>query len=365
MFIHNGKISVRQVRLLLILQMFNISVLLLPRIAAYQAGVDGYFLPLAALPFTLIYVLMIIALTSRFQGDSLVEFAPKIVPIPIARLIALAFLIKIIISAGLELRMFGEMISEVMLPKTPLAVIMITLLFTAAYLVKSGIEATGRTAELLIYFVFIPLAIVLGLIVVKTDYYELLPVFQTDGKDFIKGAYYISLTYAPIEFMILMAGLMKKQNGAGKACLWAVVITAFIQTIVVMMTYTAIGMEDSKRYIWPVLTLMQSIEFPGSFVENQEILMMTSWVLSVFMYVASGLFFASFLISRSFRFKRENISVLPLVPVIYFVAMIPDSLINTYKYYIAFQRNFGIWFLFPVPCVLWLIAKLRKAGEST
>lgn len=365
MFIHNGKISVRQVRFMLILQMFNISVLLLPRIAAYQAGVDGYLLPLAALPLTLIYSLVIVALTNRFKGDSLVEFIPKIVPKAIGRLIVFAFFLKIIITTGLELRMFGEMISEVMLPKTPLAVIMISLLFTAAYLVKSGIEAAGRTAELLVFFVFIPLAIVLGLIVVKTDYYEILPIFQSDAKSMIRGAYYISLTLSPIEFMLLMAGLMKDQQKTKKACIWAVIIITLIQIIVVMMTYTAIGMEETKRYIWPVLTLMQSIEFPGSFVENQEILMMTSWVLSVFMYVASGLFFSGFLISRSFKFERENISVLPLVPVIYFVAMIPDSLINTYKYYIAFQRNFGIWFLFPIPCLLWLIAKLRKAGDNS
>ncbi len=365
MFIHNGEISVRQVRFMLILQMFNISVLLLPRIAAYQVGVDGYLLPLAALPLVLIYALVIIALTNQFKGDSLVEFIPKILPKSIGRLIIFAFLIKIIISIGLELRMFGEMISEVMLPKTPLAVIMITLLLTAGYLVKSGIEATGRTAELLVYFVFIPLAIVLGLIIVKTDYYELLPIFQSDAKSIVKGAYYISLTFAPMEFMLLLAGLMKKQEKANKACIWAVIITILIQTLVVMMTYTAIGMEESKRYIWPVLTLMQSIEFPGSFVENQEVLMMTSWVLSVFMYVASGLFFSGFLISRSFGFKRENISILPLIPIIYFVAMIPDSLINTYKYYVAFQRYFGVWFLFPIPCLLWLIAKLRKAGDNS
>ncbi|MDF2613479.1 MAG: spore germination protein [Clostridia bacterium] len=363
MFSHNGKISVRQVEILLILQMFNTSILLLPRIAANHAGRNGYMLPIAALAFGFIYLFCITTLTNRFKGDTIVEFLPKIVAKPIAYLVLALFVVKIIITTGLEIRMFGEMVSQVMLPKTPIEVIILTMLLTTAYLVKSGIEATARMGEILLYFIFLPLVIVFALIVVKADYKQLLPLFETDLMSIGKGAFVISLSFMPIEFMLILAGLMKKQEKTRQAVLIALLAIAVIETIVVILTYVGIGANESKRQIWPVLTLMQSVQFPGSLIENQEILMMTSWVFSIYMYISSGIYFSSLMVSRALKVRRENIFILPVIPIIYFVSIFPESLIDAYKYYMSFQYSFGIWFLVPIPIVFILIAKIRKVGN--
>lgn len=359
MFTHNGKISVRQVTLLLILQMFNMTTLILPKIATDLVGRNGYLLPIVALIFGYIYVCCIIGLTKNFPGDTLVEFAPKIVPKFVASIIIIAFAIKIIITTGLELRMFGEMIVQIMLPKTPIVVIILTMLLTAAYLVKSGMEATGRMGEILIYFVCIPLGIVFFKILLGTDYKQVMPFFQTNLKQIGWGGYYISLSFMPIEFMLLLTGLMQKPKKAKRATLTAVVIIAVLEALIILLTICSIGLGEVRRQIWPVLTLMQSIQNAGSIIQNQEILMMTGWIFSVFMYISSGLYFTSLIGSRSLKFKRENVFVLPLIPIIYFVAVWPKSLVQTYDYYIAFQRYFGIWFLIPVPLLLWLIMKGR------
>ncbi len=363
MFSHNGKISVRQVEILLILQMFNTSILLLPRIAANHVGRNGYILPIAALAFGIIYLYAITSITNRFKGDTLVEFTPKILPGVIAYGVIGLFALKILITTGLEIRMFGEMVSQVMLPNTPLPVIILTMLLTTAYLVKSGIEATARMAEILIYFIFIPLVIVLTFIVVKADYKQLMPFFETDAVSIGKGAFFISLSFMPIEFMLILSGLMKKQEKSRQAMFIALIAIAVIECIVIVLTYVGIGVNEAQRQIWPILTLMQSVQFPGSWIENQEIFMMTSWVFSIYMYISSGVYFTSLIASRSFKFKRENIFILPIIPIIYFVAIFPQSLIDAYKYYITFQYSFGIWFLVPVPVILLLIAKVRKVGN--
>lgn len=363
MFSHNGKVSVRQVEILLVLQMFNTSILLLPRIAANHAGRNGYILPIVAIVFGMIYLFSITALTNKFKGDTIVEFTPKIVAKPIAYCIVGLFAVKIMITTGLEIRMFGEMVSQVMLPKTPIEIIILTMLLTTAYLVKSGIEATARMGEILLYFIFIPLVIVLALIVLKADYKQLMPFFETDIMSVGKGAFIVSLSFMPIEFMLILAGLMKKQEKSRQAIFIALIAVAVIETIVIILTYVGIGVNESKRQIWPVLTLMQSIQFPGSLIENQEILMMTSWVFSIYMYISSGLYFTSLIGSRTFKFKRENVFILPIIPIVYFIAILPESLVQAYKYYISFQYNFGIWFLLPIPLVLLLIAKMRKVGN--
>lgn len=364
MFSHNGKVSVRQVEILLILQMFNTSILLLPRIAANHVGRNGYILPIVSLVFGLIYLYVITGITNRFKGDTIVEFMPKILPKAISHIIIGVFIVKILIGTGLEIRMFGEMISQIMLPTTPLPVIILVMLLTTAYLVKSGVEATARMAEVLMYFIFIPLTIVLAFIVAKADYKQLMPFFETDVLSVGRGAYYISLSFMPIEFMLVLAGLMKKQEKSRRAVLVALIIIAVIEAIVIVLTYIGIGVNEASRQMWPVLTLMQSVQFPGSWIENQEVFMMTSWIFSIYMYICSGLYFTSLMASRSFKFKRENVFILPIIPVVYFISIFPKSLVDAYKYYITFHYQFGIWFLLPVPIILWLIAKMRKAGNA-
>lgn len=360
MYTHNARISVHQAKLMLILQMFNTSILILPRVAARQAGHDGYLLPIVAFFIGAIYIYTLSALTIRFSGETIVEFMPKIVTKPISVIICVLFAIKLIISSGLELRMFSEMISQVLLPRTPIEVIILIMLFAIAYLIKSGIEATGRMAEVLIYFVFIPLIVVLSLVVVKTDYKQVMPFFTAQPVEALKGAYYTSLTFLPLEFLLMLGAMLKKPKKIKRIAFWAIGIIAVIETIVIVLTFTGVGVIETTRQIWPVITLMENIQLPGSFVENQEILMMSWWVLSIYMYVGGGIYFASQIFSELMHFERENVTVLPLLPVVFLVAIFPGSLVESYKYFIAFQGKYGIWFLFIIPLFLLLIAKVRR-----
>ena len=364
MFSHNGKISTRQVTILLVLQMFNINVLLLPKLSTYYVGRNGYILPIVAIIIGILYVYCITILTMKFPNMTLVELTKSILPDWLAYILLIIFTIKILVGTGLELRMFGEMISQVMLPKTPIMVIMGIMLLTASYLVKSGIESTARMGEVLVYVIFIPLIIVFIVIAVKADYRELLPFFQTNIESVGIGALNISFSFIPLEFLLMMTGLMEKPKKARKVGILAIVIVGILESIIILLTIAEIGLGETQRQIWPVIALMQSIGLNNSVVENQEVLMMVGWVLSIFMYLSSGLYFASLIGSRSCRFKRENVFVLPLVPIILFIAIWPRSLVQAYNWYLSFQYYFGIWFLIPIPLILLLIAKIRRLGSE-
>lgn len=364
MYTHNASISVHQAKILLVLQMFNMSIIMLPRIASKTAGHDGYMLPIVAFVIGSIYIWVITALIDRFRGEGIVDFAPRIVSKPIGILICTLFVIKLIVSAGLELRMFAEMIAQVLLPNTPLAVIVLVMLFTVYYLIKSGVEATGRMAEVLVYFVFVPLVAILSLIVIKTDYKQLLPIFQSEPEGFLRGAYYVSLTFVPLEFLLVLGAMISKPSKIRGICFFAVGVISVIEVIIIILTFTGIGTLETANQLWPVLTLMESVQLPGSFVENQEILMMVWWVLSIYMYVSGGIYVASHVVSRMAKFQRENVTVIPLLPIVFFIAMAPGSLVESYQYFVKFQGIYGPIFLFIIPVLLLIIAKIRKVGQE-
>ena len=362
MYTHNAKISVRQAKVLLILQMFNMSMLILPRIAGRMAGHDGYLLPIIAFGFGTIYVWSIVSLLERFPGEGLDTIAPKLISKWIGLLLVGLFIIKVIIGAGLEVRMFAEMVSQVLLPKTPLPIIILILLFAVHYLIKSGLEASGRMGEVVAYFVFIPLIFVFGVLAIKADYKQLMPFFTARIEGVLGGAYLVSMTFMPLEFILIIGNLVSKPHKLKSISLYAIGVISIFEIILIALTFTGVGVMTTTRQVWPVLTLMQSIQLPGSFVENQEILMMCWWIMSVYMYISGAMYVASLTISRLAHFNRQNVTVLPLIPIVFFISMLPGSLAESYNYLVGFNSTVGPIFLFIVPLVLYILSKIRRIG---
>lgn len=362
MYTHNANISMRQTKLLLILQMFNMSMLILPRIAGKMAGHDGYLLPIVGFVLGAIYIWSITALLKRFPNEGIDTIAPKVLTKWIGILVVILYVIKLLVSAGFEVRMFAEMVSQVLLPKTPLPVIILILLFAVYYLIKSGIEACGRMAEVVIYFVFVPLVFILCLVLIKTDFKQLMPFFTARPKGVLAGAYYVSMTFMPLEFLLIIGCLVNKRGQLRPSCMTAIGVISVIEIALIALTFTGVGMVTSTKQLWPVLTLMQSIQLPGSFVENQEIFMMCWWIMSVYMYISGAMYVASLTLSRLIHFHRQNVTVLPLIPIVFFISMLPSSLSESYTYLVRFNGQIGIFFLFILPLVLLIIAKLRKIG---
>ena len=362
MYTHNAKISIRQTKLLLILQMFNMSMLIIPRIAAEIAGHDGYLLPIFGFCIGSVYIYLISKLLDRFPGEGLDTIAPKVMSKWIGLLIVAVYILKLLISAGLEIRLFAEMVSQVLLPQTPLPVIILLLLFTVYYLIKSGLEASGRMAEILAYFVFVPLIFILLLVLIKPDYGQLLPILQSRPRSLAIGAYYISITFMPLEFILIIGALVNKPSKVRKVCLYAIGTISVLEIIIIALTFIGVGVATSSTQIWPVLTLMQSIQLPGSVLENQEILMMSWWIMSIYMYISGSLYIAGLTLSKVCHFRRQNVTVLPFIPVVFIIAMIPGSLGESYAKLILFNFYTGSLFLFVVPLLLLVVAKLRKVG---
>lgn len=365
MYTHNANISVRQAKTLLVLQMFNMSMLVLPRIAGKLAGHDGYMLPVLGFVLGSIYIWSITALLNRFPGEGIDTIAPKVLTKWIGFILVLLYIVKLTIGAGFEVRMFAEMVSQVLLPRTPLPVIILILLFAVHYLIKSGLEASGRMAEILVYFVFAPLVLVLIFIVIKTDFKQLLPVFTSKPSGFLSGAYYVSMTFMPLEFLLVIGCLVNKPSKLKSICFFSIGVISIIEVIIIALTFTGVGMVTTTKQLWPVLTLMQSIQLPGTLIENQEILMMCWWIMSVYMYICGSFYVVSLTISKLAKFNRQNITVLPLIPIIFFISMIPGSLAESYTYLVKFNGKVGIIFLFLVPIILLAIAKLRRIGGGT
>ena len=97
MFSSNNKISIRQLQILLILDIFGMGITFLPKKMVEFAGQNGWICVVFGSILACICIWILTSLAEKFPNDSFVTYCGKIVTKPVAYVITTGFVVKIII----------------------------------------------------------------------------------------------------------------------------------------------------------------------------------------------------------------------------------------------------------------------------
>lgn len=366
MFSNDNMISIRQLQILLILNNFGMSIVVLPRKVSQIAGQDGAWLILAGLLVSFIYLFIINKVAQVYPNESFVSYCCKILGKPLGYLISLGFILKIIFSLALEIRAFSEIINEIILFKTPISIISISMLILGGYAASKGYEARGRIAEILIFFILIPLIFVLLLAIFDSDINNLKPFFENINiKTSLQGGFFSAFYFSSIEFVLFVYPYIKDKSLIQKSTFKAVSFIGIIMFLISLITISRFGKEDVNHQMWPVLEIMDTINLPGSFIESQEALIMSFWIIAIFIIISTGFFFSSLLFKDIIKKGKHSIYILICLPIIYFLSLIPRNISEVYKFMDILNITFGVFYLFIAPFIMLVVAKIRRLGEKT
>lgn len=367
MFADNNFITLRQLRLLLILDIFGMGITILPQKAVQFGGQNGWLIILIGLVLSLLLLILINQVAKIYPNDSFVDYTCKILGRPLGILISFGFIIKIMIGVAMEIRIFSEILKEIMLFNTPFWIISFSMLLLGSYMASKGYEARGRIAEILIFIVFIPLAFVFFISVFDIDFSNLKPFFKEISTiDALKGGGYMIFYFTGIEFIFLVYPYIKEKEKIQKTTISAIVIVGLIMTVITTITIARFGKYDIMHQMWPVLEIMDTIDLPGSFIERQDALIMTFWIISIFMMVNAGMFFSALIFKDIVKVGTHTTFICICVPIIYFISFLPANITIVYKIMDIFYFTFGIFYIVILPIVLFIVAKVRglKSEDS-
>ncbi|MDR1533105.1 MAG: spore germination protein [Clostridiales bacterium] len=367
MFSCNEKISVRQLQALVILYVFGAGVTVLPRRAAEAAGRDGWFVVILSAALAMLCVYVIASLAAIFPGEGFVDYSSKILSKPIGVLLGLGLFAKIIISSAMELRIFSEIVQQTMLAETPRTVVCALMLGAGVYAALCGYEVRGRIAEILL-FITAPLTLVFFLLAAAdADFSNLMPVMVfADACELIRGSVTVGMSFTGIELCLLVFPYINASEGGQAAAIRpALVKTAgLIGAAMVMATVIAtakFGAADLREQQWPVLELMDAIEFPGSFIERQDAIVMVFWISSVFAVMNAGIFFSALLLKDIFKKEWRGVYIAVSGALILGLAMLPRSEAQVYEIQKYIFYTFGAAYMIIIPLLIIIAAKLRKS----
>jgi len=356
----NETITLRQFQILFILEAFGTGFIVLPRRAADYAGQDGWILALLLLVPGLIFTTLVGGIAGKFGSETFVSYTRRLLTSPIAFVLSMALWAKIIFCAGLELRLFGWIIRDLLLFRTPSVAVYITLLCVAAYAAYKGIETRARMAEILMMIIFLPF-IALGIIALfNLDLSNLMPVMVTPPQDIALGLFRLGFMFTGLEFFFLAFPYLNKPREGRKVAMSAMIFVVALMTLITVAALAKFTAENTQAQPWPVLQMMDMLNIPGSIIERQSALILSFWMLSVFAFLSASLFYSAVLAREWGKQIRHGYWVVVCGIIVLCVALLPLSREQVFQLLDWVVLGFGLVFWVGLPILLWFITWLQK-----
>lgn len=282
--IEKGKISAFQLALMMNPTIFATALLLVPAITAKHAEQDLWLSPIWAAISGLLTVYISCKLNKFYPEKSLIQYSEQILGKIAGKILGLIFLLYFLHLNGIIVREYGEFVVGTFLNTTPMNVVMGSMLLVCALAVYGGIEAIGRSSQIIVPVVSLLFLVMTLLLVKDLDPKKLLPVMENGIMPSFMGSIVPSAWFS--EF-ILMAFVLPLLKDSGKAMKWgvlSVLSVMFLLVITNLSTYMLLGKLTIKD-TYPVMVAVRYISI-ADFLEHLEAIVMAIWVSGTFIKIS-------------------------------------------------------------------------------
>lgn len=360
----NDIISPYQITMIVIMTLIGVGIFFLPYDLANDAGTNSIVILLIGGALNIISMNIIIYLNNRFPGKTLPDYCTEIIGVIPTKILTFIYVVYIVSFIGYEARIFNEVIKVFLLFKTPSEIIIISLILACTYAVRGGVECIGRAMEFFFPLLVIPLILVLIPGIGSVDFSNLLPVFHGLSTKILKTLPNMVLSFSGYELLLFYIGFMKEPKKAHLSANLGMIFVIIVYLILTILCFGMFGTKLLQKTVWPVLAYVRAINLPGLFIERLDGVMLGIWVFTVYTTMIALYFVLTYSLSKIFDTKEQKQYALPMVPIIYFIALIPENIGQLEKMTTYLFQYFGSILIFVVPILLLIISLIRKKGGA-
>lgn len=353
-------ITNKQLIFILIGCMLGTGIITLPRSTTEIIEQDAWLAVLfgGIIPFVSLWLSS--RIIGKYPGLSFIALTEKLAGKFFGRLLSAVFAIYSILATAAILRIFIEIITIYLLPKTPMLVKIMLGLGVSAYMASSGIKVLGRLNEFLFYALIPLLLFPLPGFFIYGDIHYLMPVLNHSIKEYSKAAITTGFAYSGFEALIIFGPYVLKKKEILKGSLIALSITAFLYLFVVITTVAVFGPGLTQKTTWPALRILSVVDIPV--LERIEFIFILGWIGASIKPVSNQYFCASLIIKDAFGIRSLEAVVAILFPVIAFIAWYPQNVYTIFR----FSDFVGIYSLIlgtAMPLLLLGLSLIRNKGR--
>lgn len=359
MMIEKGKISSFQMGVIMFPTILATAILLVPAITSKLAERDAWLVPALASVTGFFTVYIACQLNNRYPAKTLIEFSGDILGRTLGKALGLVYLVFLFHIVGIVVREYGEFIVGTFLNRTPISVVMGTMMLVCAFNVRGGLEVVGRTAQMFVPILTFLFFCVVVLLIPNMEPKNMFPILEHGFMPPIKASLIPQGWFS--EF-ILISFMLPYVADRSKGMKWGMLTVAAV-ALIIMITNIASELlfgEITATFTYPVMVAARFISY-ADFFEHLEAIVMAIWVGGTFVkisafYYAIAIGTAQWLNLTNYRPITLPIGLLILLFGIWLAPSLQDMVhfIGTLSpfYFISFQTA--------IPTLLLLIAVIRQ-----
>lgn len=298
----------------------------LPRELTVLAQHTGWLCILAAMAAFSGYIWLLNRLLGRIGDQEFIAYVHSLLGRWIGMPFTLFFLLlPTLLYSAYVMRLVGELFETLVIPETPLGIMLLMFLILRYWNVRGGLRSIGLFAEVVFPGMAAVLVIMLLLSLGHVEMSRIMPLYDTNLPDLYRGTLSVLAIFMEIGILLYAAnGIRDRQKTTG-TLLKVNLTVGILFVLTYWLCLGTFGSSYLKRLAFPTVEMVRNISFLH-FFEHVELIFLAMWVTmntvkgSVTYYAcASG--FRSWFGLNSYRPL-----LFPLAVIIYFLAIIPQNL---------------------------------------
>lgn len=412
MFSHNGKISEKQMRRMLVLSVFAGTIFVIPYLSARLFATSIVSGLLAFFLLTCIYVICIYGISKCYKNSMYSDkeekntesenydetswgFVAAVKDDGIAgRLILLLQVLRQIVRLAFYIVLSIAVLGEAQVPfmpgkgagNTANLLVILPLLLVAVYGANVtgkdkkdetekeencfrgclGIEKQGRIYEMIFWVLFIPFILILLFGLGEVDYSIFLPHLDMPFGRILLCGYMLLVFLLPVENYLYLRPFLRmqeekkdnetedggrRQKYEGRKSFFAILLTVLIMIVLSILLLGIYGIKGAGEEDMITISIMRYIRLPFGILERFDVLMVWFFMTGCFVLICETLYFSGYLLSVLFP-RAKRICLLGIVTVLglVIVAFLPE-----YPAVLAVFLRYGAVIDIPLSVVLPLL----------
>ncbi len=345
---------------ILLLVSFAFQTLMMPIILSEVDGPVGWISIIIGAVILIFTIKPINKIMDDYKEDTIVGISSHLLPKYISKSIGAYYIILFIVANSLLMKDFAEQIKLLMLFKTPISFIIITILLTASYAAKKGIQTISEIAHITVLIALIPFLAVIVFSAYYSNYTNVFPIYPVDVEGVIKSVpntLFGFFGYAILMFSNSHVSKTEKNMLLNKKF---IIISMAIYIGCYILIIIKFGMEEAVNLVWPFLSVMKFVNIPGFFFESTEIVGMSFQIIVTFTCVCILMYFTNLAIQETLETKENGYFIFIQIPILYIMAAALPGMYMLYPYIKIPAYVFsGLNLLIPIL----IIFKGRKKGK--
>ncbi|MCI1998977.1 MAG: spore germination protein [Clostridia bacterium] len=262
--------------------------------------------------------------------------------------------------AGMCTYIFSVITSLFMLPEINKEMVAFILVLCAYIASSGGIKKKGRMSEITAVLMILGLIFV-AVFMIKGENFERTYFKGLKTMESFRNVLMVSFYFDMSSFLFVMLGHYGKND---KKCFKTVGTAVFLTFIVLAAALLAaaniFGSTDAARRFFAAVEVLNDIDFPGSVVQRQEILIMGFIITSFFMLISTFIILSSEAVSKAVFGGKKFWSIFTAATV-FIISILPNNTIQ------AFGIMNGIDYfgaLFSVLAVLYVLTVMIRRKRT-